>query len=229
VAAALGPQEVPIELVSPRSDVRLVAGEWAQVEWAPRAGFGELRKVEEWEAFLSIDGGAHYAIRLTPHLDRDLRRFNFRVPDAPTEDARILIRMGDEQHELALALPDRFTIAGKTQLSLPLPAERSYRRGEPALPGQAAVSTWVEGGRDGRGAREVEAAELPDLRGSEAETLAGGVPMVPAAPAPPAPHAAPTSNGIVQAVADRPLPPLHARPAPPPPLDILLQTQRQNE
>src|SRR6185295_17959716 len=76
VAAALGPQEVPIELVSPRSDVRLVAGEWAQVEWAPRAGFGELRKVEEWEAFLSIDGGAHYAIRLTPHLDRDLRRFN---------------------------------------------------------------------------------------------------------------------------------------------------------
>ncbi|HEY0781240.1 MAG TPA: hypothetical protein VGE98_02195, partial [Thermoanaerobaculia bacterium] len=141
----------------------------------------------------------------------------------------ILIRMGDEEHELALALPERFTIVAAAPLGLPLPAERSYRRGEAALPGQTAVSTWVEGGRDGRGAREVEAADLPGLRGTEAETLPGGVPMSPAAPSPPVPHAAPTSNGIVQTVPDRPLPPLHARPAPPPPLDVLLQTQRQNE
>ena len=39
---------------------------------------------EEWEAFLSFDGGATYPVRITPHLDLELRRVRWQVPAIPT-------------------------------------------------------------------------------------------------------------------------------------------------
>ncbi len=59
--------------------------------------------VEEWEAFLSVDGGKFYAYRITPHLEADLRQFTFEVPNVETDQARILIRAGDERREPARA------------------------------------------------------------------------------------------------------------------------------
>jgi hypothetical protein len=65
---------------------------------------------EEWEAFLSTDGGAHYAVRITPHLDASIHAFRFRVPNVSTRDARIILRTGDEVHERIVAIPRSFTI-----------------------------------------------------------------------------------------------------------------------
>ncbi|HEY2091129.1 MAG TPA: hypothetical protein VGJ81_04525 [Thermoanaerobaculia bacterium] len=65
---------------------------------------------EEWEAFLSVDGGAHYAVRITPHLDASIRSYRFRVPNVAAHDARVLIRTGDEVHERIVAIPRSFTI-----------------------------------------------------------------------------------------------------------------------
>jgi hypothetical protein len=65
---------------------------------------------EEWEAFLSVDGGAHYAVRITPHLDASIRAYRFRVPNVAAHDARVLIRTGDEVHERIVSIPRSFTI-----------------------------------------------------------------------------------------------------------------------
>ena len=98
----------------PAADTALVAGGDAEIAWEPLASFATLGKVEEWEAFLSLDGGATYPFRLTPHLDQDLRRFRWRVPAAPSADARLLFRFGDERREVAVVLPQRFAIAAST-------------------------------------------------------------------------------------------------------------------
>src|ERR1043165_4959627 len=86
-----------IRLVAPRAGATLAAGSTAELEWAPNEPFADLPQVEEWEAFLSVDGGATYPVRITPHLDQDLRRIQFQVPSLPTADARILLRFGDER------------------------------------------------------------------------------------------------------------------------------------
>jgi hypothetical protein len=100
-----------VQLVAPRAGATLAAGSTAELEWAPLALFDRFPKVEEWEAFLSLDGGATYPVRITPHLDQDLRRVRWQVPPIPTRDARILLRFGDERRETAVELPERFAIA----------------------------------------------------------------------------------------------------------------------
>ncbi len=154
----------PVRLVSPVAGTALAAGSEAALEWAPLAPFSRLPAAEEWEAFLSLDGGVTYPLRITPHLDQDLRRVRFRVPDLPAVDARILLRFGDERRETAVALPVHLSIAGPLHsypfLALP---DRASSAGEPALPGQAGVVAWVEGSRRGGGLRAVVAAERPTL------------------------------------------------------------------
>jgi len=157
----------PIRLVTPRAGVALAAGSTAEIEWAPVAGFAGLPKSEEWEAFLSVDGGATYPMRITPHLDSDLRRFHFQVPPVPTANARILLRFGDERRETAVELPERFAIqaapAGVLEETFQ-GSRRAFAAGEPALPGHAGVVSWVEGSRRGGGLRQVVAAEVPGLQ-----------------------------------------------------------------
>ena len=90
------PTEPPVRLLSPADGAVLAAGSTATLEWAPPGG--PLRSTgserwEEWEAFLSLDGGASYTVRLTPHLDRELYRVGFRVPDLPTRSGRLLLRV----------------------------------------------------------------------------------------------------------------------------------------
>jgi hypothetical protein len=51
-----------VHLAAPQDGTRLQAGTLAELEWAPvgRADLGDvgdLDRAEEWEAFLSIDGG----------------------------------------------------------------------------------------------------------------------------------------------------------------------------
>src|SRR6185295_2844329 len=159
-------EDVPLRLVAPQAGATLAAGATAELAWAPLAPFPEI---EEWEAFLSLDGGKTYPVRITPHLDQSLRRTFWQVPPIPTPDARILLRIGDERHETAVELPQRFSIAA-SPATLRAAAEtfqfarRSSTAGEPALPGHAGVLVWMEGTRRGGGLRQVVAAEPPGLQ-----------------------------------------------------------------
>ena len=224
----------PVRLLVPAAGDGLVAGGTAELAWEPLDSFASLGRVEEWEAFLSLDGGATYPFRLTPHLDQDVRRFRWRVPAAPTEDARLLFRFGDERRETAVALPQRFVIRTPA-VPAPLGDEtfgvrRSSRRlaGEPALPGQRGVIAWVEGSRRGTGLRQVvglATAQVVPARAVPESPLATDVES--------------TEDAPLEAVAARrataeELPSTDrsesATPGPPRPCgDLLLLTHRQNE
>ncbi len=147
----------PIRLVSPAEGERLKAGELARIEWS--AAPAQLPPgATEWEAFLSIDGGRTYPIRLTPHLDLALSGFTFEVPNVPTRDARLLLRIGDERIEHSYETLTRFEIAtGATNRWVSElweePLARTLEAGEAARPGDRGVVVWVEGDRKGRGLR----------------------------------------------------------------------------
>ncbi len=224
----------PVRLVSPAAGATLVGGDTVELAWEPLPPFGDLARVEEWEAFLSLDGGVTYPLRLTPHLDQGLRRFAWRVPSFPTSDARLLFRFGDERRETPVRLPQSFAIVAP---ALPSPlgdgvwllAHRALvAAGEPALPGQPGVSSWVEGSRQGgdshlvvaTGGARVGPGEVVELGGFRIEGLA--------------PVRSPWQPGVVRELGAQTIPSPVARraagSAPPRPCpDLLLLTQRQNE
>jgi hypothetical protein len=244
-AVAAEIEAVPVRLLSPGEGTVLTAGSTAILEWATVADFVQPAPWEEhwkeWEAFLSLDGGATYPVRVTPHLDRDLRRIRFRVPFVPTENGRLLLRVGDERQEIAFELPERFTIApspgalgeagawGGLPNALDLP-QTVWRRGESARPGEPGVLVWVEGSRQGGATREV-------VSGVPAHLVDGGIAALEGHPAPAAVTAAAPPSGAPTADLDllqtlRPpragaaASPWTVRPAT---TDILLLIQRQNE
>jgi hypothetical protein len=224
-----------VRLLSPAPGAALVAGGAAELAWEPVPSFAGLPAVEEWEAFLSFDGGATYPLRLTPHLDQDVRRISWRVPSIATGDARILLRFGDERRETAVALPEPFVIEAR---AVPLPlgdgslslARRAARAaGEPALPGHRGVAAWVEGTRRGGAARQVVGTGWSSLEPTAAAQPSPRTELLPGDD--------PPDGG--DALAQRRVAPAAERRAsrgrssgPPPPRpcpDLLLQTQRQNE
>ena len=230
--AALRAEEggsVPVRLVSPQAGATLTAGSTVELEWAPLAQLAQLKDAEEWEAFLSLDGGKTYPLRITPHLDLDLHRVQWRVPAVATDSARLLLRFGDERRETELELPHRFAIAPApvpppvTDLAL---ARMAPSRGEPARPGHAGVVSWMEGSRRGGSLRQVVAAEQPGFRERLAPPESHAVPALPAAGhAPLLPR--PVRGSLAQAPPPRRSTPLTASPLVS--SDILVLIQRQNE
>jgi hypothetical protein len=222
------PESVPVRLVSPEPEATLLAGSEAELEWAP---LEPLVGIEEWEAFLSLDGGRTYPVRITPHLDQDLRRVRWQVPGLPTSDARLLLRLGDEHRETAVELPQRFSIAAAPGLEQAFPlATVAPAAGEPALPGHPGVVAWVEGSRRGGSVRQVVAPERLAVRGEislpeghtepailTAEEEAPADPLSPAAGASPA-----LPTGGEARLAGLARSPLLT-------FDLLLLIQRQNE
>ena len=165
-AAGAGAEPAPaVSVLAPRDGETLVAGADAELAWEPAASSAGWH-AEEWEVFLSLDGGRTWPVRLTPHLDWDRRRVAFRVPPTPSEQVRLLLRVGDERDERAILLPLRLTIAaGAAPAAIPTPsfALASPTLGEAALPGERGVSLWVDGPRDGAWSEEVVAAPPPGL------------------------------------------------------------------
>ncbi|MFL6194072.1 MAG: hypothetical protein ACJ75H_07870 [Thermoanaerobaculia bacterium] len=223
--------EAPVRLASPAPGTVLQAGAAAEIAWEPLAAFGRLGPVDEWEAFLSLDGGTTYPLRVTPHLDRDLRRVSWRVPPVPAAEARLLIRFGHEGEEIYFELPQGFSIAASPALERPFElATVAAAPGEPALPGAAGVVAWVEGSRRGGGMRQVVAPPRPafseQVRPAAAEhhpvALASERASVdsPEAPAGKGQAAPPVLRGS---------PLRDPRTAALRSIDILLLTQRQNE
>jgi hypothetical protein len=229
---ARGSQAI-VELVSPQPRAVLAAGSTALLEWAPQGGLKQLAWADEWEAFLSLDGGRSYPVRITPHLDLDLHQASWAVPAAPSSDVRLLLRFGNERREVEIELPQRFSIAASPWLPAPdEPALWVARRGEAARPGEAGTVLWAEGSRRGTGRRLVAAASYtwrrphrrrrpvlsPEATAGLAASRTGRGAPLPARAGNPMPHAA----AGVKTLSHRRLPSL-------PPLEPLLQTARRNE
>ncbi len=138
-------------LLSPADGAELTAGSLATIEWE---GLDLPARAHEWEAFLSVDGGRTWPLRVTPHLDLSIRRFSFRVPGFPTRDARLLLRVGDEEREVEMEAPQRFVVVGDLRAWRPPPG-RVLGRGERARENGQGTVIWVEGSREGEDLREV--------------------------------------------------------------------------
>jgi hypothetical protein len=152
-----------IRLTEPRDGAVLGGGSLVTISWTADA---LPRGVEEWEAFLSVDGGRYFATRITPHLDAHILTATFEVPNLTADDARILLRFGDEQREREVEVPARFSIrfdpaAPRTQLLT------ARGEGEPARPGAPGVAVWVAGARNGTGSRTFSHRST-SLRGNDA-------------------------------------------------------------
>jgi hypothetical protein len=117
--------------------------------WLSRPAEQTPRGAEEWEAFLSIDGGSRYAFRITPHLNLALQRVSWLVPNVDAADARILIRIGNEKDEREVVLPLSFSIARDDKRPLLLPEIAATQSGE------RGVVQWAEGDRAGTRVRQV--------------------------------------------------------------------------
>ncbi len=153
-----------IRLVAPVAGAALRGGETAVVAWE-----GDALPVaaEEWEAFLSIDGGRHYAMRITAHLNIGLHRATWTVPNITASDARMLLRFGDERNETEIEVPISFPIEGQFNGAPLWPAaSASVKTGEEARPGDGGVTAWVAGDRDGGRSHLVTASVTEITRGA---------------------------------------------------------------
>jgi hypothetical protein len=147
-----------LQLVAPANDTTLRGGSFAELRWSAT----QLPpRTEEWEAFLSIDGGRYYAFRVTPHLDIKLRRFTFAVPNVTTRDARILIRAGNEEQETHFEPQGSFSIERDPNAEVVIPRLLQLRRGEAARDGDPDVLSWADGARSGFGVTQQTSATTP--------------------------------------------------------------------
>jgi hypothetical protein len=129
-----------IQVLSPADGTTLRGGHFATLTWSAQ----QLpRGAEEWEAFLSVDGGRYYAVRLTPHLDLSVRSFQVLIPNVDSDDARMLIRTGDERNETIVEMPQHFRIRAEAQAVFRSRAVE--RRGESARPNEPGVVQWSVG------------------------------------------------------------------------------------
>jgi hypothetical protein len=147
-----------LEVSAPAAGSTLRGGSVARLAWSVEALPAD---VDEWEAFLSIDGGAHYAFRITPHLDIALRSVTWLVPNVDARDARLLIRTGDEQKERTFVLPLSFAIARDSNARIALRPVAPNKIGESAREGDDPVAAWTVGDRRGTRVAQVMHVDSP--------------------------------------------------------------------
>ena len=137
-----------VRLVEPAVGTRVVAGSGAFLTWNATA---TPASVDEWEAFISIDGGRTFLSRITPHLDATIHRFQFTVPNLPGAEITVLLRFGDEDEERRFLFPARLRISG---MATDLPAATSAEA-EPFDVDEEGATSWIEGSRDGSSLRSI--------------------------------------------------------------------------
>ncbi len=179
----------PVTLSSAHLRQPLSAGDAVVLSWTATPELARHPWVEEWEAFLSFDGGETYPVRLTPHLDLGRRSFAIELPAVATRQARWMLRFGDEEREVEFEFPELFEIR-PSRLIPTQPVLVARGRGEPARLGDLGVGAWVEGSRSGHGSRMLMAArseaaiaavEPPGSLGFRAATAAPPAPQTAAA------------------------------------------------
>lgn len=168
-----------LQLIAPADGATLRGGSFAELRWSAT----QLpASAEEWEAFLSIDGGKYYGFRVTPHLDIDLQRFTFIVPNVDTRDARILIRTGDEVHETHFETRCSFSIVRDAGAEQAVPGLLQFGRGEAAREGDPAVLSWTDGARDGSSTSQQSSTTVPSPSLGWLRTVATDAPAVSVSP-----------------------------------------------
>ncbi len=177
-----------IQLASPQSGERFTVGDFEPIAW--RADHAALRAAgaTEWEAFLSVDGGKTYPLRITPHLDLAHDQFRWQVPAYPTRRARLLLRFGDERDERIVESSTEFEIvaAAHPENHWQPVIWRAGERGEKPRPSDRGVLVWTEGSRFGGNLQTVAAIDPTcDLKSAHA----GSDLLLPIA-GPPAPRCA---------------------------------------
>jgi hypothetical protein len=161
------------------------AGEVVVIRWNdPGADVPEL------EILLSLDGGQHYPLRVTPELDPRAGRYRWRVPNLSSGDARLRIRFGHGIEERWGEPGASFRIVGAPgAVSLDQFCENGWWKGLDGFPGAPGAGA-LDPGADSfvRGALAVGAATVPvgpgDLRPNRAPDTRGRGPL-PATAAPP--------------------------------------------
>ena len=169
---------------------------------------------EEWEAFLSVDGGRFYSVRLTPHLDVAVRSYDVLVPNVDSGDVRLLIRTGNERVEKLHAVPTQFRIHADPDAIVPL-ADSAKTAPESARPGEAAVVVWA----DARGVESSASIPFNCHASVDDETLEVPSTLLPT-------HVA--INNTTTATHRTTQQPNNPTTAPKAPADILLLTTRMN-
>jgi hypothetical protein len=83
------------------------AGQIVELRWStPPAD------VEELEVMLSLDGGRTYDVRISPEIDPRTKVWRWRVPNLPTSEARLRLRLGSRRGEREGQPTPPFTILG---------------------------------------------------------------------------------------------------------------------
>ncbi len=160
------------QLVAPAADASLAAGATAAISWDAA---GIPRNFDEWEAFLSLDGGRTYPVRITPHLDLAIRTFTWTVPNLPGAEASILLRFGNEREEQRFAFLEGFRIVGSRSVARPWSTSmHASVRGEAAVPDDEGVVAWVDGPRDGSSITQVAVGDEALSSGHELAVSAPG-------------------------------------------------------
>ena len=215
----------PVELLEPADGAVLEGGREATIAWRAVRDLS-ADGIEEWEAFLSFDGGHHWPVRITPHLDVDQSSFRFVVPQVASDRVRIMLRFGDERREVGFVVPHALrSVAPDTPSPVvPLPV-LAFEHGEPARGGDPGVTSWVEGDRRGRGLTVRSSAWTPPI-------LMPAAPMHPTGPiaamAPAPRHAAASARHLGPGATARPAvaEPVAASIARHPPSALLLHCRR---
>ncbi|HYL06497.1 MAG TPA: hypothetical protein VE075_10680 [Thermoanaerobaculia bacterium] len=159
-------------------------GQAVEVQWS-----GAPWGVEEMELLLSLDGGRHFGVRLTPDLDAERRSWSWRVPPFQSSDARLAIRVNLDGREVLAGVSEPFRIAAAEPGAGA--AGPPYRWPMRAQGGEL----WVTGSESGWARPEVPYALTPAACG---RSLASGWPWI-AAAAPPSPRPAPSPPAPVLA------------------------------
>ncbi len=128
IAAAIGTGQVSARtgrfgaVLNPNRGERLIPGQTLDLRWSSLPPH-----VDEFELLLSLDGGRHYPVRVTPQLDPSLGGLAWTVPNLPTDWARLRLRWGCDGVEQEGPESAAFSIGSSD--GQPMQAAR-YRNGE---------------------------------------------------------------------------------------------------
>jgi hypothetical protein len=176
----------------------------ATTPWKASAGIAENRLnvswescpagAREWEAFLSLDGGRSYPLRVTPHLSTEVRAFSWPIPWVLAENARVRIRFGDGSSEREYDVPGEWDLV-PSRNSRPLSPESRDFAANPAR-GEEETSAWVEW--NGARPRTVVPAEWRSVESAKPARPSRKLALAPVSPrpemAPPSPGGLAPSN-----------------------------------
>ena len=118
-AAARPDADAPC-LILPRVDA-VRPGDEIRIGWSAGSN-----AIEELELLLSVDGGRHYALRISPELDPRVGAYVWRVPNLAAADARVRIRFHRDGREADGAPSESFRIAGERTSAAALVAENLW-------------------------------------------------------------------------------------------------------